>query len=64
LLPDIEDKVTTVAYEHYCQWAQDTAAEHGTEPAVVERALFTLGDEIRSTLRSVRARGARKRTDR
>lgn len=64
LLPDIEDQVTTVAYEHYCQWAQDTAFEHGTEPAVVEWALFTLGDEIRSTLRSARARGTRKRTDR
>ena len=64
LLPDIEDQVTTVAYEHYCQWAHDTAVENGTEPAVVEWALFTLGDEIRSTLRSVRARGTRKRTDR
>lgn len=64
LLPDIEDQVTTVAYERYCQWAQDTAAKHGTEPAVMEWALFTLGDEIRSTLRSVRARGSRKRTDR
>jgi hypothetical protein len=30
LLPDIEDKVTTVAYEQYCQWAHDTAMEHGT----------------------------------
>ena len=60
LLPDIEDGVTTVAYERYCQWAQDTAAEHGTEPAVVEWALFALGHEIRSALRSVRARGAGK----
>ena len=64
LLPDIEDQVSTVAYGHYCQWAQDTATEHGTEPAVVEWALFTLGDEIRSTLRSVRARSTKTRTGR
>ena len=66
LLPDIED-LTTVAYKRYCQWAQDTATEHGTEPAVVEWALFALGEEIRDELRAERAprrRSARKRTDR
>lgn len=56
LLPDIEDGVTTVAYEQYCQWAHDTAAEHGTEPAVVEWALFALGAEIRKALRAGRTR--------
>jgi hypothetical protein len=48
LLPDIEDQVTTVAYEHYCQWAQDTAAEHGTEPAVAKQTIFTPGHGERS----------------
>jgi hypothetical protein len=56
LLPDIEDTVTTVAYEQYCQWAQDAAAEHRTEPAVVEWALFALGAEIRAAIRAGRAR--------
>jgi hypothetical protein len=68
LLPDIEDMVTTVVYEQYCQWAHDTAPEHGTEPAVVEWALFALGAEIRDRLRAGRTRqhaaGSRKRTGR
>lgn len=71
LLPAIGDpgvKVTTVAYRRYCQWAEDTAAEHGTEPAVVEWALFALGAAIRETLRaeraSQRAKTPRKKTDR
>ena len=66
LLPDIED-LTTAAYKRYCQWAQDTATEHRTEPAVVEWALFALGAEIRDELgaeRAPRRRSARKRTDR
>lgn len=61
LLPDIEDKVTTVAYEQYCRWAYDTAREHGTEPAVVEWALFALGAEIRNALRAGRARQRQRR---
>jgi len=61
LLPDIEDIVTTVAYKRYCQWAQDTATEHGTEPAVVEWALFALGAEIRNELRAERARRRQRR---
>lgn len=64
LLPDIEDGVTTIAYERYCQWAEDTAAEHRSDPAVVEWALYALGDEIRETLRAERASQRSRRTTR
>lgn len=66
LLPTAGDEVTTVAYDQYCRWVQNFAIEHGTEPVVVEWALFALGGEIRDTLRAGRSRqhakGARKRT--
>lgn len=52
LLPAIEDQVSTPAYKRYCSWAETTASHHGTEPTVVEWALFRLGGHIRDELRA------------
>lgn len=52
LLPTISDGVSTKAYEQYCGWAEQTAADHGTEPAVLEWALFRLGGQIGAELRA------------
>ena len=50
LLPLIADGVTTSSYQRYCEWAEDIARQHQTEPAVIEWALFALGAEIRTKL--------------
>lgn len=31
------------SYQRYCAWAENTAEEHQTEPAVIEWSFFTLG---------------------
>jgi 8-oxoguanine DNA glycosylase-like protein len=51
LLPLIADGVTTSSYQRYCAWGENIAAEHQTEPAVIEWTLFTLGAAIRDELR-------------
>ena len=50
LLPLITDGVTTASYQRYCEWAEDVARRHQTEPTVIEWALFALGAEIRTEL--------------
>jgi hypothetical protein len=50
LLPGTWETVSSNAYHQYCCWAEQTAADHGTEPAVVEYALFSLGDQVRKDL--------------
>jgi hypothetical protein len=55
LLPSVNEQGITVshkAYQQYCCWAEQTAAAHRTDPAVVEWALFTLGQEITDQLRA------------
>jgi len=52
LLPTLSDKVSGSACQRYCRWAEKTTADHGTEPAVVEWALFRLGGQIRAELRA------------
>jgi|GEM_PF-2786335 len=52
LLPATDDRIRATHYRRYCEWASALATEHQTEPAVVEWALFTLGDEIREALRA------------
>jgi len=54
LLPSLGGsvKVTAKAYERYCCWAEKTAADYGTEPTVLEWALFSLGGQIRDELRA------------
>jgi hypothetical protein len=52
LLPSIRERVSANAYERYCRWAEKTAADHGTEPAVLEWALFRLGGRIRDELQA------------
>ncbi len=54
LLPSIggRAKVRAKAYERYCCWAEKTAADYGTEPTVLEWALFSLGGQIRDELRA------------
>jgi hypothetical protein len=34
-------------YQRYCSWAEDYAADKGTEPIVVEYALFAVGGQLR-----------------
>ncbi len=36
LLPAISDRVSTKAYQRYCEWAEQTAQNHGTEPVALE----------------------------
>jgi hypothetical protein len=45
-------KVSFKAYQRYCCWAEQTAAAYRTGPAVVEWALFSLGQEITDQLRA------------
>jgi hypothetical protein len=52
LLPAIADGITPRSYELYREWAESAAKEHQTEPVSVEWALFTLGGEIRESLRA------------
>ncbi len=52
LLPSTWERVTTDAYHRYCVWSEGTAADHETEPAVLEWALFQLGGQIRDELRT------------
>lgn len=51
IFPLIPDGVTTRSYQRYCTWAEDLAADHQTEPAVIEWSLFNLGASIREELR-------------
>jgi hypothetical protein len=53
LLPSLAEqgvRVSYKAYERYCRWAEQTASDYRTDPAVVEWALFSLGREIRDQL--------------
>jgi hypothetical protein len=50
LLPSIQEGVSASAYQRYCCWAERTAADYGTEPVVLEWALFHLGGQIKSGL--------------
>lgn len=50
LAPSTE--INSKSYGRYCRWAEKTAADYGTEPAVVEWALFCLGEQIRDELRA------------
>jgi hypothetical protein len=52
LLPSTWEGVSTDAYYRYCTWSEETAANHETEPAVLEWALFQLGGQIRDELRT------------
>jgi hypothetical protein len=54
LLPWLGEGVTVraTAYEQYCCWAEKTAAAYGTEPTILEWALFSLGGQIRDELRA------------
>jgi hypothetical protein len=57
LLPSVSEqriKVSSKAYQRYCCWAEQTAAACRTDPAVVEWALFSLGQEIRDQLRATK----------
>lgn len=52
VLPSTSDGVSTRAYQRYCAWAETTATALATEPDVVEWALFTLGSQLRDTMKA------------
>jgi hypothetical protein len=52
LLPSTWDRVSAKSYQRYCEWADQVAADHGTEPVVVEWALFHLGGQVRQQFRT------------
>lgn len=43
-------KVRARSYERYCCWAETTGADYGTDPTVLEWALFNLGGQMKDEL--------------